>query len=90
MSDANDGIWVIRLKTDGRLVKSRKFNSDYENRIIKALDASYTRDSTNIKALAQEYSVSYHTLRRRFQGNQPSTKQRATHSRLSEAQDHAL
>ena len=26
MSDANDGIWVIRLKTDGRLVKSRKKN----------------------------------------------------------------
>jgi hypothetical protein len=67
-----------------------KFNYDHENRILEALGALSSSNITNIKAVAQEYSVSYYTLRRRFQGNQPSTNQKATHSRLSEAQEHAL
>jgi pyruvate-formate lyase-activating enzyme len=60
-----------------------KFDLDHENRVIKAIDALSKQDTTNIKALAQEYSVSYDTLRRRFLGVPP-------HTRLSEAQEHAL
>jgi hypothetical protein len=67
-----------------------KFDLDHENRVIKAIDALSKQDTTNIKALAQEYSVSYDTLRRRFLGVPPLMNKKATHARLSEAQEHAL
>jgi hypothetical protein len=51
-----------------------KFNFDDETRTIEALQTLSTRDSANIKALVQEYSVLYYTLQRRFQSNQPLTK----------------
>jgi hypothetical protein len=41
-----------------------KFDSDHENQIIEALDALSNRNSTNLKALAQECSVLYNALKR--------------------------
>jgi hypothetical protein len=67
-----------------------KFDLDHENWVIKAIVALSKQDTTNIKALAQEYSVLYDTLWRRFLGVQPLINKMATHSRISEAQEHAL
>ena len=67
-----------------------KFDLDHENQVIKAINALSKQDTTNIKALAQEYSVSYDTLRRRFLGVPPLMNKKATYARLSEAQEHAL
>ncbi|BDD61850.1 hypothetical protein MAP00_009298 [Monascus purpureus] len=67
-----------------------KFNKNYEDRMLKAIDALSTQNPPNIAKTAREYGVKRQTLSARWKGRSNLCERPPTNTRLSEEQEKAL
>jgi hypothetical protein len=67
-----------------------KFDSEYEELIVKACDTLKSNGGVNIAKVARDSGVDYYALRRRCQGTGSSKSNPGAPQRLNTVQDYAL
>ena len=67
-----------------------KFNKNYEDQMLKAIDALNTQKPPNIAKTAREYGVKWQTLSVRWKGRSNLLEWPPTNTRLSKEQEKAL